>query len=94
MRRTIGGETNMPLRTCPQRPVHPSVIEEAERLARRGLMGDAITLLRRVTEEQPDLDLDPETHAKPPSAPAPSGRANRPSRHRRAEQAPFAWVGL
>jgi tetratricopeptide (TPR) repeat protein len=57
-------EKAMPLRTCEQWPVHQSVTAEAERLARQDRVEAAITLLRRAKDEQPDLDLDPETYAR------------------------------
>ena len=57
-------ESSMPLRTCEQRPIHRSAIEEAERLAGQDHIEHAVTLLKRAKEEQPDLALDPETHVR------------------------------
>jgi hypothetical protein len=94
-------EANMPLRTCSQWPVHPSVIAEAERLARRGLMDDAVILLKRVKEEQPELDLDPQTHARQAAelAQAERGEAqvarmgsDRRRSRRRAAPTEVAWM--
>jgi WD40 repeat protein len=47
-------------RTCPNRPIHPSLFETAEKLAREGDKAGAIALLERAIELEPELDLKPQ----------------------------------
>jgi WD domain, G-beta repeat len=48
-------------RTCPNLPIHPSLFETAEKLAKGGDLAGATTLLERA--RQLDLDLDPKAEA-------------------------------
>jgi len=51
-------------RTCSQYPVHPSVLDEAVKLAKTGNAkdrGTAQAIFQRAKELQPDIDLDPTT---------------------------------
>lgn len=51
-------------RTCPDRPVHPSLIEAARDLARAGQIDAAITQLQYLLTVDPTLDLDPAAEAQ------------------------------
>jgi len=51
-------------RTCPNLPIHPSLFEAAEKLAKENDMEGAVTLLERAVELAPELDLDPEQEAR------------------------------
>jgi|GEM_PF-447957 len=51
-------------RTCPNRPVHPSLIETARDLARAGQVDEAIAQLQHLLTVDPTLDLDPQTEAQ------------------------------
>ncbi|MGK7903463.1 MAG: hypothetical protein AB4352_19070 [Hormoscilla sp.] len=51
-------------RTCPQLPVHRSVLYEAVKLAKSDNAKDkstALAIFQRAKELQPDIDLDPTT---------------------------------
>ena len=51
-------------RTCPNLPVHPSILETAEKLAQQNDISGAVTLIERAVELDPDLDLDPQEEAQ------------------------------
>jgi hypothetical protein len=51
-------------RTCPNLPVHPSLIETAEKSAKAGDVAGAVALFRRAVELDPDSDLDPQAEAE------------------------------
>ena len=60
-------------RTCPQHPVHPSVLWKAIELAKIGTKEDrrtALAIFRRAQQLQPDIDLDPTTDAQEKDAKA------------------------
>ncbi len=50
-------------RTCPNLPVHPSLVEAAEKMARAGDVEGAVVLLRRAIELEPELGFQPEAEA-------------------------------
>ncbi len=50
-------------RTCPQLPLHPSVLEEAQRLARSGELEAAVSLFRHVLTLDARLSFQPEAEA-------------------------------
>ena len=47
-------------RTCENRPIHPSLFETAEKLAKEGDKESALALLERALELDSDLDLNPQ----------------------------------
>ena len=47
-------------RTCSNLPVHPSLFESAEKLAKAGEWDQALALLERAVELDPSLELNPE----------------------------------
>jgi hypothetical protein len=51
-------------RTCPNLPVHPSLFEAAEKLAKENDMAGAVALLERAVELDPELTIDPEQEAQ------------------------------
>jgi hypothetical protein len=51
-------------RTCPNLPIHPSLFETAEKLAKGGDVAGAAALLEPARQLDPDLDLDPEVEAE------------------------------
>ncbi|MGH1483908.1 MAG: adenylate/guanylate cyclase domain-containing protein [Geminicoccales bacterium] len=51
-------------RTCPNLPVHPSLFEAAEKLARENDIVGAVALLERAVELDPALDLKPQEEAE------------------------------
>jgi hypothetical protein len=51
-------------RTCPNLPVHPSVMETAREHAKKGDLAGAVTLFQRAAELDPDLDLNPRAEAE------------------------------
>jgi WD40 repeat protein len=51
-------------RTCPNLPVHPSLIETAEKRAKAGDVEAAVALYQRAVELDPTLQLDPKTEAE------------------------------
>lgn len=50
-------------RTCLQLPLHPSVLEEAQRLARSGELEAAVSLFRHVLTLDARLSFQPEAEA-------------------------------
>src|SRR4029453_213904 len=50
-------------RTCPHLPIHPSVLQEAQNLARAGDLEAAISLFRHALTLDPRLALQPEAEA-------------------------------
>ena len=50
-------------RTCPNLPLHPSLIGTAEKLAKAGDVAAAVALFQRAVTLDPDLDLDPQAEA-------------------------------
>jgi WD40 repeat protein len=50
-------------RTCPNLPVHPSLVEAAEKKATAGDIEAAVSLYRRAVELQPELGIQPELEA-------------------------------
>jgi tetratricopeptide (TPR) repeat protein len=50
-------------RTCPHLPVHPSVLQEAQELARAGDLEAAVILFRRARTLDPSLAFQPEAEA-------------------------------
>lgn len=51
-------------RTCPNLPIHPSLFEAAEKLAKENDIEGAVALLERAVELDPELELDPEQEAR------------------------------
>ncbi|MBE7472068.1 MAG: hypothetical protein DPW09_18805 [Anaerolineae bacterium] len=51
-------------RTCPNRPIHPSLIEAARDLARAGQIDEAIAQFQHLLTVDPTLDLDPQAEAQ------------------------------
>lgn len=51
-------------RTCPNLPIHPSLFETAEKLAKENDMAGSVTLLERAVELDPELTIDPEEEAQ------------------------------
>src|SRR5262249_59620401 len=52
------------LKTCPDLPIHPSLLEEGRKLAEKGDIKGATAILRRAMKLQPDLKLDPKAEAQ------------------------------
>jgi tetratricopeptide (TPR) repeat protein len=50
-------------RTCPQLPLHPSVLQEAQKLARTGELETAVSLFRHALTLDPHLTFQPEVEA-------------------------------
>ena len=50
-------------RTCPNLPIHPSLLETAEKNAKAGDKEGAVALFQRAIELQPDLRIRPEAEA-------------------------------
>jgi len=50
-------------RTCPNLPIHPSLFEAAEKLAKENDIEGAVILLERAVELDPELTIDPEQEA-------------------------------
>jgi WD40 repeat protein len=51
-------------RTCPNLPIHPSLFEAAENLAKENDRAGAVALLERAVELDPELTIDPEQEAQ------------------------------
>ena len=51
-------------RTCPNLPIHPSLFETAEKLAKENDIAGAEALLERAVELDPALDLNPQEEAE------------------------------
>jgi WD40 repeat protein/class 3 adenylate cyclase/energy-coupling factor transporter ATP-binding protein EcfA2 len=51
-------------RTCPNLPIHPSLLEAAAKLAKENDTAGAVALLKRALELDPELKLDPEQEAQ------------------------------
>jgi len=50
-------------RTCPDLPVHPSLVETARKKAKAGDVEGAVALFRRALELEPALAINPEEEA-------------------------------
>ncbi len=48
-------------KTCPNLPIHPSLIKTGRKLAEEGNVKEAVAIFRRAIELEPKIDLDPET---------------------------------
>ncbi|WNZ26225.1 hypothetical protein HJG54_27665 [Leptolyngbya sp. NK1-12] len=48
-------------KTCPERPVHPSLIATAKALAEAGDLKAAVPIFQRIQALEPDTDLNPDT---------------------------------
>ena len=55
-------------RTCPNLPLHPSFLEEGERLAKQGSRDQAQTIFERAKQLDPFLELDPKKEVEKLSA--------------------------
>ncbi len=51
-------------RTCPNLPIHPSLFEAAEKLAKENNMAGSVSLLERAMDLDPELDIDPKAEAQ------------------------------
>jgi len=51
-------------RTCPNLPIHPSLFETAEKLAKENDIEGAVNLLKRAVELDPELTIDPQQEAQ------------------------------
>ncbi len=51
-------------RTCPNLPIHPSLFEAAEKMAKENDLDGAVALLERIVGLDPELGIDPAVEAQ------------------------------